>query len=335
MILGLCAAAGCSKVDVTDSSKGSGLTLKLSSNIQEPSVITKSTSLMKSGSIGLRVCEHEKLSVPHGYGMDNISASFRNIQDGRQNWTFKFNGISGSYPELVITEKKDADDNNVLADVFAYYPYSSNNSVEKVGFTAGSTSGGAVDAMFAEENLEGSVANKGLDPTREDVDEVEVNFTFHHVMSSVKFDVTYLNPNYNHPDGDGPSSSGLNSINIVRQHGHLYKSGTLNAMTGEISSLSASDGFSIGTDNLFIPTQPGEDYQDDDYVFIFRFDGMELPSRFYLKREHLRHGDSDVFGFMPGFIYKFHFIYDNFVRLESIEISEWTVQEEYLYEIEV
>ena len=82
---------------------------------------------------------------------------------------------------------------------------------------------------------------------------------------------------------------------------------------------------------LLVPTQP----DDEEFVFSFVFDGVTLNTVFNLKKEHLRHGESDTYGFQAGYEYKFHFVIDNYIHFKDVEFGEWTTVEEPVYEIHI
>lgn len=337
-----------------------------------PAVVTKSTQPMKDASIGLFACDHFVGSgnpyVSYGNGMNNIKATLTTDKYSVRNWQFRLSTVDSVYPSLILTSKRDGG-NKVLADMYAYLPYDENiTSPEVVPFIVGLDDITTLssnqqtnyfrDVMYAEENAS-PTANKALDPEAVDefgvkLETVDVTFTFKHALSLIKIEMEIQNDKYNHPDGDGNTSYCLDKV-IIRKgvNGHLYRGATMNAITGALSDMVPADSLVVAREFLngtkrggsmpystIIPTQPGEDYVDDDYKFSFVLDGVEIASKFYLKREQLRHYDAEgnpteVFGFLPGYIYTFKFKYDNFVRLEGISIAEWEVVEEPLYEIEI
>lgn len=334
--------------------------LNVSTNVSGVESVTKSTSLMQSGIIGIFVCDHHEGSgnpyTPHANGMDNIKATLT-TRGSTQSWMFKFSNMTSAFPTLVLTAKKDAAETPVLADVFAYYPYAETvRTPEAVPFKAGIDSTHVSfselyrDLMYAEENASPTV-NKAIDPqakdpmTGEKLETVDVPFTFRHALARIRFNVTVNNSQYNHPDGDGTMATNftLNSIILRKKSGHLYGGGIMDAITGELSDLVEVSKLSVayGTKQNkmpfanIVPTQPGEDYVDGDYEFRFVINGVEIGTPFVLLREHLRHGDSDVYGFKAGYEYTFNFVYDSFVRFTGVEIGEWEVKTDPLYEIEI
>lgn len=338
--------------------------LNVSTNVSGVESVTKSTSLMQSGIIGIFVCDHHEGSgnpyTPHANGMDNIKATLT-TRGSTQSWMFKFSNMTSEFPTLVLTAKKDAAENPILADIFAYYPYADTvRTPAAVPFKAGIDSTQLSfgtnfrpelyrDLMYAEENASSTV-NKSIDPqakdpeTGEKLETVDVPFTFRHALARIRFNVTVNNSQYNHPDGDKATSFTLNSVILRKKSGHLYGSGVMDAITGELSDLVEVSKLSVAYNTKtnstmpyanIVPTQPGEDYVDGDYEFRFVIDGVEIGTPFVLLREHLRHGDSDVYGFLAGYEYTFNFVYDNFVRFTGVEIGEWEVETDPLYEIEI
>lgn len=300
-------------------------------------------SPFRNSSIGIFVCDHfDGISGnpyhEHGYGMNNLEAQ------NSGSWSFKLSGMNLSYPLLVVTAKEDENENVVTADMFAYAPYNAGvTSPECIPFVIADTY--RTDYLYAVENASSTV-NKAIDPTAVDdmgqkIDTVNVNFTFRHALANLKINLRVKNPNYNHPDGDNPTDLTVTDILLTRQNGgHLYKGGKLNAITGELYDLQSTDRIHVDTACKLVPTQPSEDYQDDDYLFTFTIDGIEIKTDFKLKREQLRHYDSegnptDIYGFQAGYEYTLNFVYDNFVRLERVEIGKWVVDETPLYEIDI
>ncbi len=319
-------------------------------NIQE-SILTASTkayggmstSFPVGGTFGLFICEHtDKDSNPyveHAPLYNNIRARYSD----QKIWKYNYIGYD-SFPSIFIVEKKDDSDNPIFADVFAYSPYDLNiTNPEHIPFKISNQ----LDMMFAIENGDPQ-KNKGINPAAPGT-EVDIPLTFAHVLSLVEFHFTVKNDRYNHPDGDDDTNGYvLNSITVSKNKDknpediHLYSSGEMNAIDGSLSSLNEADSFTInytGTKEqrritaymLLIPAEPN----DDDYVFSFKFSSVSLLSDFYLKREHLRHGNSEEYGLKPGYRYRFYFEIDNYIHFTGVEFGEWTTIDKPIYEIEI
>lgn len=318
--------------DATD--RKESVTLRIHSDVQAQAAATKSESMMNDGNIGLFVCKHSEppyVFDSYDKGMNNMAAS---VKGGT--WSFCFSGSTVSYPELVITAKRDDEENSITADVFAYAPYNgSASNLESIPFKLADC---GPDLMYARENAD-TGANKDIDPCAVDelgrkIEDVDVELHFRHVLSKLQFKFEKVNMNYNHPDGGDTAGLSIGKITLsVQNGGKLYSSGRFNAMTGVLYDLQTTNSLTFGkTEFVIVPTQAGDEYKDDQYVFSFTIDGKELPSdssKFYLKRSQIMHHDgSGLCGFQPGYIYTFNFKYDNFVRLKGIEIDDWTLQAE-------
>lgn len=292
-----------------------------------------------NSNFGLYVCDHHTGSYTDGSNPYNeYTKRYNNIQVSRGSGIWYYNYIGYAAFTTLYIVPKDEDEDGVTdntCDFFAYAPYQNGVIPDSVPFTIA----GFVDAMYPEQN---GVSNLNIDPAdylpAPYNGHLPVALTFHHALALLEFDFRLKNPNYEHPmDPTGTHGYTLNSIRVSRQGGHLYSSGRMNAMrSGELSSLtdvsSITCGYNVGVSvnsnpaiayMLQVPTRPGEDYQDGDYVFTFTFSGQTFPVTFTLLREHLRHGTSSTYGFLPGYKYTFSFLIDNYIHFEGVTVGEW------------
>lgn len=364
MLLALCA---CRKDPGADNGVKGRLALRFSSVLQDDAIQTKATeSLMSTtntDAIGIFICDHcanglDNPYKPFSTGMNNIQSKTK-VTDGVQEWTFTPSGSSSSFNSLVISAK-ELDDENITADVFAYYPYNSSvTTPEQIPFTLNWISDPAhyYYLMYAEENKVDNPSNKNLDPNAEnsspgsDINEVEVGLHFRHAFARIEVNLVNRNGYSNNPDKNTAADPCSATVVLKKKSGHMYNKGIFNAVSCSFESLEPCDSLmaslrkkknqygggnvDIYMNSPIVPTQEGEEYEDGDYEFSFTVDGIELSAKIPLLKEHLRHGTSEVYGFQAGYKYIFNFTYDNFVRLSSIEIAEWTVQDDPLYEIDI
>lgn len=299
-------------------------------------------------SFGLFVCDHHTGSYTDGSNpYTEYAVRFNNIRAYRYNsWQYNYSGYSGF--STLYLGPKDEDLNGITdntCDIFAYAPHQDGvTRLESIPFDISN----AVDVLYVEQNAHPTI-NKNINPADyiPSPGHLAVPLTFHHALSLLEFDFRLKNHDYEHPmDPAGTLSHRLQSIRIDRLGGHLYSSGTMNAMTGgELSNLTAANSITVtwltpnGSGSAYVdvspdsnparayvlqvPTRPGEDYQDGDYLFTFTFSGMVFPVTFTLLREHLRHGTSSTYGFQPGYKYTFKFEIDNYVHFEGVTVGEW------------
>lgn len=361
----LIALSACRKDPGADNGCKGTLTLRFSSEVHDDLIQTKaSTSLMSASErepIGIFICDHCESGLDNPYkpfseGMNNIRAVIE-VTDEVQEWKFRPSGSSMTFNTMVISAK-EVDGKNVTADVFAYYPYDGNlKTPEQIPFTATSADPGKYfNLMYAEENKADNPSNKNLDPTAghssagSTLNEVEVGLHFRYALACIEVNFVNNNDYSNHPDNNNDAYHCSCKVVLKKKSGHMYNKGIFNAVSCRFVSLEPCDSLVVATrprtntynraDNTnmktsIVPTQAGEEYEDGDYEFCFTVDGVELPARIPLMKEQIRHGTSDVYGFQAGYKYIFNFVYDNFVRLSSIEIAEWTVQDDPLYEIDI
>lgn len=341
---------GCNKDGLDDGADKSALAdnqrrLNIHSNVQGCSEVeVKSTSMMvKDSQIGIFVCDHcdnadSNPYASYGLGLNNVSATVASVTGTKQKWNFVFPTSAGTYSDFILTAKEDEEENPVNADVFAYYPYSAGiSNLECIPFKAG-LSYNTYGIMYAEENI-GNSANKNIDPREKDAEgnakDADITFTFHHLLSLMSIKITMVNPRYNHPDSEGGTSMSNVSAVLTKKAGHLYSSGVADAVHGRIYDLKESGNtmtvYGSGVETtLLVPTQEGEDYQDNDYELTFSIDKISFKAKFPILREHLKHSDGS-YGFKAGYKYQFKFVYDNFLRFDGITIEKWDTDENEIF----
>lgn len=294
-------------------------------------------------SYGLFICDH----VSEGSNPYNEHApEYNNIKVHNPNnankWLFSYDEDDKSgFPVLFLVGKKDDADNSVCADIFAYAPYNKDvTTPEYIEFAISTQS----DVMYAIQNSDPDV-NKNINPLGE-ASEVDVPLTFAHALTLLEFNVELKNDKYNHPEGNGNVKGYIiEKIKVTKNAAAdvpLYSGGTLNAINGELTPKDDVESMTvkckydvknnkIKTYLLLVPTEP----DDDEYIFSFYLNDVLLNSVFELKKEHLRHGDSDVYGFKPGYKYTFNFVIDNYIHFTGVEFGEWTTVQEPIYKIEI
>lgn len=331
--------------------KGVYLNIQSTVKTDETKAAITGTQLPDGSTFGLFICEHHDSSEPNPYiahspQYNNIKATLSNGK-----WMYSYAGYT-AFPTIFVLEKLDENDNPVNADVFAYAPYHLEvTTPESVPFDITEQN----DYMYALENNDPS-ANKNINPAASGT-EVTVPLTFAHAFALLEFKVLIKNDTYNHPTtGGGAQWHDISGIKVRKNSSidpediQLYRKGTMNAMTGaisipdeygDVSELSfkphtakshTSDGKRLITATfLMVPAEP----DDDEYIFDFFFDGIDISSEFTLKKEHLKHGTSDEYGFKAGYKYTFNFELDNYMHFCDVQFGEWTTIEKPIYEIEI
>ena len=78
------------------------------------------------------------------------------------------------------------------------------------------------------------------------------------------------------------------------------------------------------TDIKFTPTE----VEDDALCMHFYLNGTEHPQSYVIKASDVLHSDGVTRGFKSGYIYTFNFIFDNYVRLDNVQIDDdWETDE--------
>lgn len=294
---------------------------------------------------GLFICDHVTDTpnpyIEHAPNYNNIKA---NKEGSASKWMYSYDD-KFQFPVIFLAGKKDDADMSVGADIFAYAPYNKNViSPECIEFDILLQD----DIMYAIQNCDPSV-NKDIDPLG-DGSEVEVPLTFAHALTLLEFNLELKNDKFNHPDGEGALNGySVDKITISKTSTAdcpLYSGGTLNAVDGvltpkyDVESLTVKCAHTTSRkDNkinlkaylLLVPTEP----DDEEYIFSFHLNNIVLNSVYHLKKEHLKHGDSNEYGFKAGYKYTFNFIIDNYIRFTGVEFGKWTTVEEPLYQIEI
>ena len=368
--------AGCGKEEVPLSQKR--VVLDICAMV-DPSTQTKFTVLpdaddgeghyyLRATDFGIFICDHYSGS---NNPYNEYAVRYNNIhaQGGNNSWRYNYFNYSEFDTLYLIPKDDNPRDGNtdIGCDIFAYAPYQySVTSMEAIPFSIINQT----DVMYAAEN---GVSNLDIDPAAYQVapynGRLPVPLTFKHALSLLEFDFELKNDTYNHPfvsftdvehHNDRTVAHLMQSITVekTRNAAHIYSEGKMNALNGslydltEVSSLTA---FSLGLNRsnnpvvqpyeiaraymVWVPTQPGDDYVDGDYVFTFRFSGQDLPITFTLLREHLLHHDAgtppSTYGFLPGYKYTFHFTIDNYVHFDGVNISDWDSIAEPAFQTEI
>lgn len=342
----------CGKGNLDDGIRHDGLMLDiresiLSAETKAPILPDSSGDLLnfpKNATYGLFICDHhngegENPYSEHAYLYNNICAT--NSSSGTK-WLYNYPGFTDTFPSIFLIGKKDKTDESIHADIFAYAPYIKDVvSPEHIPFKLSDQH----DMMYAVENT--TAENNDIDPLGSERKR-PVNLTFVHTLALLEFNIELKNTEVNHPEGNNSSNGfSLDKI-IIRKTAAadvpLYTAGELNAVTGELTNLTEAESVTVSykstTSNkqgalrahlLIVPTQP----DDEELVFSFVFNGVTLNSVFNLKKEYLRHGESDTYGFQAGYEYKFNFVLDNYIHFKDVEFGKWTTIEEPIYEIHI
>lgn len=310
-----------------------------------------------NSSYGMFICEHHSGSytdgsnpyTEHAERYNNIRAVRSNTPEYGDCWLYNYSGYS-SFPTLFLVSRLDG----VTADFFAYAPFKEDMATpEEIPFVLNLQP----DLMYAAENPH-PTQNKDINPlsyVSPGPGYVDVPMTFTHALSLLEFNFSLKHTTSEHPE-DTPSTTSyaLQSITVSKGNpsAHLYTSGKMNALTGgTLSDLAERDELELPVEKLFgpevrytdiaaqvtlsvthpvrvnlmlVPTQPGEEYADGDYVFNFVLSGQPFTTSYSLLRSHLLHDDGVTYGFKPGYRYKFNFIVDNYLHFDGVEIGEWT-----------
>lgn len=302
-------------------------------------------SMPANSTYGLFICKHTDES-PNPY--TSYSANFNNIKVTKKSespwWQYTYGGSTDSAIHLILQREMDSNGNIVKdeegkdkiieGDMFAYAPYLSGvNNPEAIPFDINQQ----VDLMYCIENRD-PVTNKKINP-KTSPNPYTALFSFKHVFALLEFKFTLINPS-------GVSAT-LSSISVTKgnETAVLYKNGSLNAITGKLvnmseGNISASLNTNIASNSTggtaYLMMVPTDDYHDDDYIFTFTINGIQLSdSKFHLKKAQLKHGDADEYGFKAGYKYTFNFKIDNYIHFQNIEIGQWTEQDKPLIGIEI
>ena len=346
-------SVSCRMSDNDGSIRQKGVYLNIQSTIKtdETKAAISGTQLPNGATFGLFICDHHASSEPNPYR--EHSPQYNNIQAQRSNlkWMYSYAGYK-SFPTIFVLEKLNENDDPIKADIFAYAPFLQDiTNPEAIPFDINQQK----DLMYAVENND-HAANKNIDPAASGT-QIDIPLTFAHAFALLEFKILLKNEQYNHPDGNGDAvRSQLTNIKVRKNSSknadeiHLYSTGIMNAIDGSLSSLQEASYLdfskgSIGIDNkdssggrkmiaarmLLVPAEP----DDDEYIFSFTFDKATFNTEFFLKKEHLRHGTTDLFGLKAGYKYTFNFELDNYLRFKDVSFGEWTTVEEPIYEIEI
>ena len=287
-------------------------------------------------SYGIFTCIHEDSDTPAAFATFRPSLWNAQAYLSGSRWYYK-NVASYATGELFSTGSEKfvlvGRNDNSYADLYAYAPWTLaayTSGPEAIPFSR------QTDLMYAEQNT--ANGNRGLDPASNST--LSATFHFRRVMACLAFDFTLDTPDNTTMRVD------LTSVRDMDPDGGavLYTGGKFNAITGEIYDLQPAEALTSGlgwcsvgpTGGSFsICVVPTEVTADDELVFTFVSGGFTLPP-FKLKASQVLHakaspGDPDVSGFRAGYKYTFHFLLDNYVRLDGFDIQPWGDPEDLPY----
>lgn len=288
-------------------------------------------SFVQYSTFGLFVCRHEDQAanpdnlefVEHNVGYNNIK-----VTKTATAWSF-YNQILGlDLSKLYLSTAEG----NYTADVYAYAPHIEGvSSPDSIAFDVNSNH----DLMYVAENLDKNV-NKDLQPG---VDaDGQLTLTFRHVMARLRFGMRIKNTS--------PVSVHTVDSIVVRKsgaaHTELYKTGVLNAITGEVLPQTTSDSVSVkrfffnsngsgsfnsGTYKYFdMMIFPVEYQSDGDYEVVIVVDGFRKV--FPIRRADVMHSDGTTCGFLASNSYVFNITIDNYIHMDGVEIkTDWEEEE--------
>lgn len=284
------------------------------------------TTFVKDQTLGLYICKHEDQAgnpgslqfEEHNKGYNNVKVTYTG-----STWTFYNSVLKEQLSSLYIS----TNDEDVNADVYAYAPYVEEAvSPREIPFDIRNNR----DLMYVTQNASPTV-NKDMPPSS-----VESNLTmsFRHVLAKLEFRCRIMNT--------GPNSAHSVDSIVIRKAGskttELYRTGTFNAMTGELTHDTTAD--SIGFRNLFFSPTPNNglidattpksytvmlypvDYvADGDFEAVLVIDGF--PKTISITRNNLKHTD-DSYGLRAGYEYVFNIRIDNYIHLDGVTIkNDW------------
>lgn len=350
LLLPLIWAAGCQKETVQQGNevtvdKGEA-TVHIHTSLADPFATSKAPyqeeTFSNGFNYGIYVCDNETTASKHKSNSWNLMASFTKGNDEQEGaWSYYYidnlntgSLISNGYDNITITDKVVAS-HHVTADLYAYAPYIAEayeSNPTSIPFVIADNIRDQADLMYAVENDADNPTNKGLDPLSEGEEPLEAHFTFRHAMALLAFEFEIKN----YLSTTNTSTYKLSSITVKRtaaaNETKLIKKGTFNAITGGLSGNNVSDikvinDVSIihkeGADGIAYLLLAPTEVEDDALEFTFTMLGanVSLPP-FVLKKEFLKHGDSNDYGFQPGYKYTFKFTLDNYLYLDGITINE-------------
>ena len=333
VFVALLLAVACAKVP-----SGSGqAVVAIRATIDDAPVGTKGfVNFSTNDTYGIFTCVHEDTDAPSQFArfrpsLWNAQATlsggkwlYRNVADYDTGDLF-----SAGSEKFILMGRND----NAHADLYAYAPWT------KDAYTTGPEAipfARQTDLKYAAQNT--ANGNRSLDPASNS--ELSADFHFRRVMACLVFDFTLDTPDNTTMRID------LTSVRDMDPSGGavLYTGGKFNAITGELYDMNPAETLTSGLGwctvgdlggSFSICLVPTEVVADDELEFTFTSGGFKLPP-FKLKVAQVLHakadsGDPDVYGFRAGYKYTFHFLLDNYVRLDGFDIQPWGDPEELPY----
>ena len=286
------------------------------------------TSNNPNGTYGIFACVHEETPSaysPHKPALYNaragrVSGKWRYYLVGEQS----SGALDGSYSSKYILtswKKESPSDPDVTADLYAYAPWTLDahaSGPTAIPFETAKQ----WDWMYAQEN---GVSNRDLNPSGTGL---PATFTFKHVMARLDFNFRLLNV---------PTTYDISLVSVTRSDGaHLYASGTLNALTGELGNLVEEDSLSPSVAALRVNSTseatlsvllvPEAFESSEKLTFLFRANGAngQILQPFVLTKDLVEHSDHS-FGLRAGYTYTYHFTLDNYILFDGFSVSTtWT-----------
>lgn len=298
-----------------------------------------------TGTFGIFSCVHE--DVPSEYAAHKPATynarGYKTSAGLRYHYvaTSGSGSLEGEYSNrFILTQRKD----DKTADLYAYAPWTAD------AWASGPTAipfetAKQWDWMYAVENdrpyltpIDGDdKENSDLNPAGSNL---KAAFYFRHVMARLDFKF-----NLQH----APTWYDVSLVSVTRSDGaHLYASGTFNAITGALQSLTESD--SISPSVAFVRINSTDEYvirvllvpetfgSDEKLTFYFRANGAngQLLQPFVLTRDRVAHGDGVTYGLKAGYTYTYHFTLDNYVLFDGFTVDEtWTTPTEDLRPVDI
>ena len=298
--------------------------------------LVQGTEIPENFSYGIFVCTEDGANKQDAHKANswNLKSTYARNLEGALTWSFQYvdnfkDGTlsANTYDHITITSRDD----HKTADLYAYAPHIKGTfNPTAVPVSIAYSVANQTDLMYAAENI--SRANTGLNP--EGDEPLNANFTFKHALSLLAFN---FHVKYYETEQNYRTRYELQRIRIRKNNPNatLFSSGTFDITTGqfnedectstetiEISPYDNGEYPGILSDRTIyiamIPTQ----FENEDLVIEFQMNNQTVRP-FVLKKEYLKHGDSDDYGFLSGFKYTFNFTLDNYLYLTGFAVDKW------------
>ena len=291
---------------------------------EDSRAIIYGTDFPVNGTVGLFLCRHED-GEPSEFVAQSVfnNVCMTRISDG---WNFIFEGTSDPVEDLYITENKE----NTNVDIYAYSPWwSGTKRPDKIYFDRQHWMN--YDYMYAIENSGNT--NKDIKP--ENGKDHTITLHFKHIFCLIRIG---MKARYATTVASNRNTLSDVKFEIINKDAvtKIQTAGYFNALTGEVydcnslTTLSVSTGLRFSNSNFsytdikFTPTE----VEDDALCMHFYLNGTEHPQSYVIKASDVLHSDGVTRGFKSGYIYTFNFIFDNYVRLDNVQIDDdWETDE--------